>query len=248
MLRKRLVTVLTFNEGVLFRTRNFIPDHRYTANFVDAWSVDEIVLLDITRDPSFPREHFKAAVSWFASRCFVPLTVGGGVRSLDDFAGLLALGADKVAVNTGALERPELIAEASRRYGSQCVVLSLDAAAGPEKRSYRVRSRFGTLDAGWDPAGWAARAQELGAGEILVQSVDRDGSLEGYDNRLHRLVADAVFLPVLGCGGAGNWAHFDEGLKLGGLSAVCTTNIYHFTETSVKSAKAFLKARGHAMR
>ena len=141
MLRKRLVTVLTFNQGVLFRTRNFIPDHRYTANFVDAWSVDEIVLLDVTRDPAPCRPHFQAAVSWFAERCFVPLTVGGGVRSLADFEKLLGLGADKVAINTGAVERPELIAEASRRYGAQCVVLSLDAAPHGDG-GYRVRTRF----------------------------------------------------------------------------------------------------------
>ncbi|OIQ50051.1 Imidazole glycerol phosphate synthase subunit HisF [Pseudodesulfovibrio hydrargyri] len=247
MLRKRLVTVLTFNEGVLFRTRNFIPDYRYTLNFVDAWSVDEIIVLDITREPGEYRGYFEEAVSWFASQCFVPLTVGGGVRGLDDFERLLGLGADKIAVNSGAVERPELISEASRQYGSQCVVLSMDAAR-TEGGGYAVRSHFGARDTGMPPDAWARKGQELGAGEILVQSIERDGMLEGYDNELNNLVSGAVDIPVLGCSGAGNWEHFEDGFKEGGLSAVCTTNIYHFTESSIASAKLYLKQNGVLMR
>lgn len=248
MLRKRLITVLTFNEGILFRTRNFMPDYRYTLNFVDAWSVDEIVVLDISREPERYRNHFYDAVSWFTERCFVPLTVGGGVRSLNDFETLLTLGADKVAVNTGALEQPKLISEASRRYGTQCVVLSMDVARRYEAFPYEVCAAFGTRETGLSPEKWARKGQQLGAGEILVQSIERDGMLEGYDNRLNAIVSDAVDIPVLACSGAGNWQHFEEGFRQGKASGVCTTNIYHFTESSIASAKSYLKQQGVCVR
>lgn len=242
MLRKRLISVLTFNEGVLFRTRNMVPDYRYTLNFVDAWSVDEVVLLDITRDPAPAREYFYEVVNWFASKCFVPLTVGGWVRSVDDFETLLFQGADKVAVNTGALDRPEIITEAAQRYGSQCVTLSIDVRRSGDR--YETMAEFSTRGTGLDPVAWARRGQGFGAGEILLQCVEHDGMLEGYDNRLNRLVSDAVSIPVLACSGAGNWAHFVDGFRDGGVSAVCTTNIYHFTESSIASAKAYLKDSG----
>jgi imidazole glycerol-phosphate synthase subunit HisF len=243
MLRKRLVTVLTFNDGVLFRTKLFNPDYRYTLNFVDAWSVDEIVVLDVTRPAQGDRANFDAVVKRFASQCFVPLAVGGGIRSIDDVRRMIDLGADKVVVNSALAERPELIREIAAQYGSQCVVCSIDARHSRDGR-YEAFTHFATRGTGVDAAEWARRAQDLGAGEILVTSVERDGALSGYDLALCREVVSAVQIPVLICGGAGKWQHFVEGFEQGGASAVCTASIYHFTEASIHSAKAFLeKAR-----
>ncbi len=239
MLRKRIVTVLTFNDGVLFRTKLFTPDYRYTLNFVDAWSVDEIIALDVTRPGQGKRENFFEVVQRFARKCFVPLAAGGGIRTLGDVREFMAKGADKVVVNTGALQRPELIAEIAETWGSQCVVLSIDARRR-EDGTYEVFSAFAREPTGLAPVEWARRAQELGAGEILITSVERDGSLQGYDIELCRQVADAVGVPVLILGGAGNWKHFEAGFKEAGASAVCTQNIYHFTESGIRGAKAYL--------
>lgn len=247
MLRRRLITVLTLNDGVLFRTKQFTPDYRYTLNFVDAWSVDEIVALDITRDGQGDRSAFLDVVGQLATQCFVPLACGGGVRTLDDVQTLLRAGADKVIVNTQAVERPELVTEIAELYGSQCIVVSIDARHAANGR-YEVVTRFGAHPTGLDAAVWAARTQALGAGEIFLTSIERDGSLEGYDNVLNRQVADAVSIPLLVCGGAGNWQHFHEAFVDGHASAVCTTNIYHFTETSVRSAKRYLDDAGIPVR
>jgi cyclase len=247
MVRKRLITVLTVNNGILFRTRNFIPDYRYTLNFVDAWSVDEVVLLDITRPDEGEREHFYDVVRLFARNCFVPLTVGGGVRDIEDFRTLLGIGADKVSINSGAANRPDFISEAARLFGSQCVVVSVDAKLR-EDGSYGVFTCFGTVDQGRTPEDWAVEVQEKGAGEILIQSIDKDGTLEGYDNFLVGKISRAVDMPVLACSGAGTWGHFVEGFKEGGADAVCTTNIYHFTESSIKSAKQYIAKEGIPVR
>jgi cyclase len=243
MVRKRLVTVLTINSGVLFRTRSFVPDYRYTLNFVDAWSVDEVVLLDITRPGGGDRESFFHVVRQFARNCFVPLAVGGGVRCIEDIRHLLGIGADKIVLNTGAARDPDLITQASRLFGSQCVVLSIDAKR-EDGGNYQVYVANGAEPLGQSPEDWARNGQTLGAGEIFIQSIDRDGMLEGYDIELIRRVSDAVDIPVLACGGAGNWQHFVEGFEQGSAQAVCTTNIYHFTESSIRSAKQFLHAAG----
>ena len=247
MLRKRLITVLTLNDGVLFRTRGFLPDYRYTINFVDAWSIDEIVALDITRPGQGDREHFYEAVDVIATKCFVPLAAGGGVRTIDDFKLLLRIGADKVIINTEAVRRPELITEAANLFGAQCVVVSIDAMKH-ENGKYEVFTAFGTQETGLRPDEWAQKAQELGAGEIMITAIDKDGTLEGYDNELNRLVSEAVDIPVLVCGGAGKWQDFVDGFTDGEASAVCTTNIYHFTETSIKSAKVYLDKAGISVR
>ena len=247
MLRKRLITVLTFNDGVLFRTKLFTPDYRYTLNFVDAWSVDEIVVLDVTRPGQGYKETFYSVIERFARECFVPIAAGGGIRTVADVRRFLDLGADKIVINTGALAHPELITEIAEGYGSQCVVVSIDAKRHGDGR-YEVFSDFGTRATGLTPEVWARRAQELGAGEILVTSIERDGALQGYDLDLCRAVADAVTVPVLVLGGAGNWQHFADGFAHGNASAVCTQNIYHFTEASVRSAKKYLADAGIAVR
>jgi cyclase len=242
MLRRRVITVLTFNDGVLFRTKLFTPDYRYTINFVDAWSIDEIVLLDISRPERRKPEFFVGVISEFSKKSFVPLCVGGGVRRLDDFKNYLDLGADKISINTAALEQPELITQAAKRFGSQCVVVSIDARKDGD--GYRVYKNCGRDPTEWRPEDLARRAEELGAGEILITSIDRDGSLEGYDNDLCSRVVKQVTIPVIICGGAGKWQDFVDGFRKGGADAVATTNIYHFTETSIRSAKQYLVKQG----
>ncbi|WP_158600034.1 imidazole glycerol phosphate synthase subunit HisF [Azospirillum cavernae] len=248
MLRKRLVTVLTFNDGVLFRTKLFEPDYRYTHNFVDAWSVDEIVVLDVTRPGQGTRENFFRVVKDFASRCFVPLAAGGGIRSLDDVKRMIDLGADKVVVNSMTVERPALLGEIASLYGAQCVVCSIDARQTADGRRYEAFTHFGTRPTGLEPAKLARQAQTAGAGEILITSIERDGSLSGYDLDLCRSVTEAVSVPVLVSGGAGSWQHFVDAFNKAGASGVCTSNIYHFTETSIRSAKNFLDKAGIAVR
>lgn len=240
MLKKRLITVLMFNNGVLFRTKNFHPDYRYTFNFVDAWSVDEIIILDITRPGGGERSNFYHIINQFSERCFVPLAAGGRVRTIEDFRTFLGLGADKVVINTEAFDRPEFITEAAKLFGSQCVVVSIDARKN-HQGNYEVFTECGTKATGLNPAAWAKKIQDYGAGEIMISSIEKDGSLEGYDNELNRMVAEAVGIPVLVCAGAGKWQDFVDGFIQGKASAVCTTNIYHFTEVSIKSAKAYLK-------
>jgi cyclase len=239
VLHKRLITVLTFNDGVLFRTKLFTPDYRYTLNFVDAWSVDEIVILDVTRPGQGDPANFKSVVRKFASQCFVPLSVGGGIRTMQDVRRMMALGADKVVVNSVMAERPELITEIAKQYGRQCVVCSIDARQTGDGQ-YEAYTHLATQATGHSAADWARKAEQLGAGEVLATSVERDGALAGYDLELCRQVAAAVNLPVLISGGAGKWEHFVEGFNKGGAAAVCTTNIYHFTEASIGSAKAYL--------
>jgi cyclase len=243
MLRKRLITVLTFCDGVLFRTRGFTPDYRYTLNFVDSWSVDEIVVLNVTRPRGEGREAFERIVQEFARKCFVPLAAGGSVKEIEDVRRLLRIGADKVIVSTEAVARPAFITEIAQQYGAQCAVVCIDAKRSPSG-AYEVYTEFGSKPTGLDPVEWAKQVESLGGGEIIIQSIDKDGTLEGYDNELNRLVVDAVKIPVLVCGGAGAWPHFVDGFEKSRASAVCTTNIYHFTEKSIKSAKVFLKKAG----
>src|SRR3989338_10368731 len=183
MLRKRLITVLTFNDGVLFRTKVFNPDYRYTLNFVDAWSVDEIVVLDVTRPGKGNRENFLKIVEQFAERCFVPLAAGGWVKDMDDFKKLLRAGADKIVINSQAVRNPKFIKEAAQSYGAQCVVVSIDCKKD-DKGEYKVFIDQGQTPTSLNPVEWAKKAEKLGAGEIMVTAIEKDGSLEGYDNEL----------------------------------------------------------------
>jgi len=243
MLRKRLITTLTFNNGVLFRTKNFIPDYRYTLNFVDSWLVDEVIILDITRGIKKNSEKFYEIVQKFAEDCFVPLTVGGLVGSEYDFSKLLHCGADKIAINTKALEQPDFITSVAKKYGTQCVVVSIDVKKTKDG-NYEVFSKCGTNPTGLDPVKWAKRAQDFGAGEIMLTSIDKDGSLEGYDNQLNSIVSEAIDIPVLVSGGAGKWQDFVDGINIGKAAGVCTTNIYHFTKSSIASAKKYMYLKG----
>ena len=250
MLKQRLIVILTLNDGVLYRTKRFKPDYRYTINYVDSALADEVIMLDITRPGQGDRDNFVRTVEAFSDRSLVPLTVGGGIRTLDDAKELLAYGADKVVVNTGAVERPDLISEIAGLMGAQAVVLSIDAwrgIDGYEYDTYEVLTGFGTRTTDWDPAAWASIAVGLGAGEILVTSIERDGSLLGYDNTLNRQVVDAVSVPVLCAGGVGNWQHLVDALNVG-VSGVCVSNIFHMTETSLRAAKTHMKGSGCLVR
>lgn len=248
MVRRRLITILTFVDGVLFRTKLFQPDYRYTLSFVDAWSVDEVILLDVTRTGRGANQaRFLDVLEQFAGRCFVPLTAGGGVRSVEHVRVLMGKGADKVVVDTGTIERPALVDELARAYGTQCVVAAMDVRRHHDG-SYEVFSDCGRIATGLDPVAWAKRLQDLGAGEILITSIERDGSLQGYDVDLSRRVCEAVTIPVLVSGGAGNWGHFVEGFEQCGAAGVCTTNIFHFTEASIRSAKRIIASKGISVR
>lgn len=237
-----MITVLTFSDGILFRTKKFVPDYRYTLNFVDAWSVDEIVILDVSRRERKVSETFKAVVQKFAQECFVPIAVGGNIRSVQDVRAYLDVGADKVVLNTGALEKPELITEVAKSFGRQCVVMSIDAKL--EHDTYNVYGDCGQKPTGINVVEWAQECERLGAGEIMLNSIERDGSLQGYELGLCKAVSSSVNIPVLICGGAGNWRHFKDGFEQGCADAVCTNNIYHFTEASIHSAKKYLRNAG----
>ena len=241
MLKKRLIAALALNNGVLFRTKLFRPDYRYTLNFVDLWSIDEIVALDVTRPGEGERKNFEAAIEKIAENCFVPLTVGGGVKSLDDVKRLFDIGADKIAINTAALDRPAFITELAHKLGSQAVVVSMDAYPNGH-----IFSECGTHGTGRYVDEWARECEQRGAGEILLTAIDRDGALQGYDLALVKRVVDAVRIPVIALGGCGNWKHAADLLKI--ADGACTQNIYHFTETSIMGAKAFLKQQGVPVR
>ena len=246
MLKQRLIVVLTLNNGVLYRTKCFRPDYRYTINYVDSELVDEVIILDITRPGMGERKNFLRAVDAFAANSLVPVSVGGGIRAFGDAEELFDYGADKVVVNTGAVERPSLITEIAEVYGAQAVVLSIDAWRHDEG-IYEVFTEFGTRSTSSYPDRWAAGAVSCGAGEILVTSIQRDGSLLGYDNDLNRMVVDAVTVPVLCAGGVGNWQHLVDALDTG-VSGVCVSNIFHMTEVSLRAAKEHMRERGCLVR
>jgi cyclase len=203
--------------------------------------VDELMLLDITatleeRSPDYE------SVEEFSAECFVPLTVGGGIRTIDDIRNLLRAGADKICVNTAALEHPELIRDAASRYGSQCIVVSIDTrknAAG----TYACYSHSGTRPTGKEAGDWASRVESYGAGEILITSIERDGTMQGYDLDLIKTVTSRVDIPVIASGGAGNYHHMLEALEVGKASAVAAASIFQFTELTPLGAKEFLASQ-----
>jgi len=243
MLCTRLIVCLTINDGVLYRTKLFEPDYMYTHNFVDAWEVDEITIVDITRGVR-DRPKFLRTVRDISDQAFVPITIGG-VHSNSCVVEFFDHGADKVLVNTSAVERPEFITEVAKKWGNQAVVVGIDVRKTAD--GYRVFSEQGKTNTGMDPCDWAVRAEGLGAGEILLTSVDRDGSLQGYDLDLLRGVVDSVSVPVVPLGGAGAWPHFVDAVEAG-AHGVATQNIYHFTSSSILSAKKTMRDNGIPVR
>lgn len=243
MLRKRVIFCLLFNKGVLYRTRSFKPVNLYTHNFIDTWSVDEIVMLDISREneTTQEQENFFEIVNKLSKNCFVPISAGGRVRSIKDVENLLNLGADKVVINTQAFKNPSFITEIATKYGSQCAVVSIDVKK--INGDYEVYIEDGQVATGMFLKEWVSKVEQYGAGEIYLNSLDRDGMLTGYDLELVKYVESFSSLPIIISGGAGSWQHFVDAFNLG-VSAVCTTNIFHFTDTSICSAKSYLKNNG----
>lgn len=204
--------------------------------------VDELVFLDITATQDNRSPDFQL-IDELADDCFMPLTVGGGIRSIEDVRGLLKVGADKISVNTAAVENPVLITQISERFGAQCVVVSIDFKRRADG-SCEVYTHSGTRPAGREPIEFARECERLGAGEILLTSIDRDGTMTGYDVEMTKQICDAVSIPVIASGGAGNYADMEKVLIEGKASAVAAASIFHFTEQTPLEAKMYLKEKG----
>jgi cyclase len=237
-------------KGVQFVDLRDAGDPVELAARYDAEGADELVFLDITAS-SDDRETMVHVVEGIAEQVFIPFTVGGGVRTVEDVRRMLRAGADKVSLNTAAIERPETIADGADEFGAQCIVVAIDArrrVADDPSSGWEVTTHGGRRPAGLDAVEWAVRACELGAGEILLTSMDRDGTKAGYDIELLRAIGDAVNVPVIASGGVGTLHHLYEGIADGGASAVLAASIFHFGQHTVDDAKAFLDARGVPVR
>jgi cyclase len=244
---RRIIPCLDVKDGRVVKGVQFVAlrdagDPVEAASAYDAAGADELCFLDITASHE-RRDTLVEVVARTAEQVFMPLTVGGGVRRVEDVRRLLLAGADKVAINTAAVERPELISEAATRYGSQAIVVAIDARARlAVQGGWEVFVHGGRTPTGLDAIAWAGRVAELGAGEILLTSMDRDGTRSGYDLALTRAVADRVPIPVIASGGVGTLEHLREGLVEGGADAVLAASIFHFGEYTVAEAKAYLMA------
>ena len=208
--------------------------------------VDELVFLDIAATAEGRQPDYDL-IDDLADECFMPLTVGGGVRAAEDVRRLLMVGADKVAINTAAVESPRLVAECASQFGSQCIVVSIDVRRGADGR-YEAYTHSGTMPTGLDPIDLARKVEEAGAGEILLTSIDRDGMMQGYEIDLIHRVTGAVRVPVIASGGAGTYAHMSSALRDGNASAVAAASIFHFTQRTPAEAKAYLAAEGFPVR
>jgi len=254
MLAKRLIPCLDVKDGRVVKGVRFVDlrdagDPVEAALAYDAQGADELVFLDITASHE-NRKIMLEVVARTAEGIYMPLTVGGGIRGIADVRALLRAGADKVSLNTAALERPALIKEAAERFGSQCIVVALDARREPgsDPAHWGVYTHGGRRPAGRDAVEWARIAVGLGAGEILLTSMDRDGTKDGYDLELTRAVAEAVEVPVIASGGAGSLEHLCEGLVEGRADAVLAASIFHFGIHTIAEAKRYLRERGVEVR
>jgi cyclase len=253
MIKHRLIATLLVNNGVVVQTRKFkrtnMVGNAFTAvDFFNGWTVDEICVLEISNDESH-LSGFADIIDGLSRRCFVPLSVGGKIAKLDDVHRYIRAGADKVVVNTAAAENPALVTEIARAYGSQCVVVSIDARPDTTMPSgYRVVVDNARRDTDRDAGEWAKEAAGAGAGELLVNSVEHDGDKRGYDLALLRLVSGSVAIPVIAMGGVGQWSDLVDGIREGGADAAAAGNIFHYSEHSTKKAKEFMLASGLSMR
>jgi cyclase len=251
MLAKRIIPCLDVNAGRVVKGVNFVElrdagDPVEIARRYDEQGADEITFLDITAS-SDERETIFHIVEQVANQVFIPLTVGGGVRAVEDVRRLLNAGADKVSMNTAAVNNPQLVFDASDKVGSQCIVVAIDAKqTGPEK--WEVFTHGGRKNVGLDVIEWAKKVAELGAGEILLTSMDRDGAKNGFDLELTRRVSEAVSIPVIASGGVGNLQHLVDGVKQGKADAVLAASIFHYGEYTVRQAKEFMRAQGVEVR
>ena len=252
MLTKRIIPCLDIKDGRVVKGVKFVGlrdagDPVEIAKIYDAQGADELVFLDITA--SFEkRKTLVELVEKIASNIFMPFTVGGGIRDLADIRDLLNAGADKVSMNTSAVKCPQLIRDASEKFGSQCIVVAIDAQKNPEKNSWEVYINGGRTPAELDAIEWAKKSAELGAGEILLTSMDYDGTKDGYDIALTKSITDAVGIPVIASGGAGKLEHFYQAITLGNADACLAASLFHYQEYTIKEVKDYLAKKGVAVR
>ena len=252
MLTKRIIPCLDVTGGRVVKGVKFLElrdagDPVEIAEIYDRQGADELTFLDITAS-SDQRDIIIDVVRRTAERAFMPLTVGGGVRTVEDIRRLLNAGADKVSVNTAAVHRPEFVREASERFGSQCIVVAIDARQVPGEERWEVYTHGGRNPTGIDAVEWAQRMEWYGSGEILLTSMDRDGTKDGYDIPLTRGVVNSVSIPVIASGGVGNLEHLYDGFVKAGASACLAASIFHYREYTIGEAKEYLKNRGVAVR
>ncbi|KPJ70110.1 imidazole glycerol phosphate synthase [candidate division WOR-1 bacterium DG_54_3] len=251
MLAKRIIPCLDVKAGRVVKGINFLNlkdagDPVESASIYSRESADELVFLDITASIE-KRGAILEVVKKTAEHVFIPLTVGGGIRNLEDIRTLLKCGADKISINTAAVENPPLVKEASEEFGSQCIVVAIDAKR-EDKAHWQVYTYGGTKPTGMDVLDWAKKVADSGAGELLLTSMDRDGTKDGYDLELTRLVSEAVNIPVIASGGAGNLDHLYQALTEGKADAVLAASIFHYGEYSIKKTKQYLKNKGVPVR
>ena len=251
MLTKRIIPCLDVTAGRVVKGVNFVElrdagDPVEISRRYDEQGADELTFLDITAS-SDQRDIILHVIESVAEQVFIPLTVGGGVRTPADVRRLLNAGADKISINTAGIQNPDLIGESSARFGSQCIVVAIDAKAKPGG-GWEVFTHGGRHATGLDAIGWARRVEQLGAGEILLTSMDRDGTRQGFDLDLTREVSDAVGIPVIASGGVGNLQHLADGVTLGRADAVLAASIFHFGEFTVRQAKEYMASQGIAVR
>ena len=252
MLAKRIIPCLDVNQGRVVKGVNFVNlrdagDPVQAAQAYNDAGADELVFLDITASHE-QRPIMLDVVARTAEAAFMPLTVGGGIRALADIRALLTAGADKVSLNTSAVERPEFVREASERFGNQCIVVAIDAKCAASGTAWEVYTHGGRRPVGRDVVAWAREVERLGAGEILLTSMDRDGTKAGYDVELTRAVAEAVRIPVIASGGAGALEHFAHVLTDGRADAALAASLFHFGELSVAQVKTYLASQGVRVR
>lgn len=249
---KRVIPCLDIKDGRVVKGINFVNlrdagDPADVASAYDAAGADEVVFLDITAS-SDSRDTQLEWVRQVASRLFIPFTVGGGIRTVEDFRDILREGADKISVNSAAIMNPRLISDAADKFGSQCVVVAIDAKRRPDGSGWNIYKNGGRVDMGQDAVEWAAEAERRGAGEILLTSMDRDGTKAGYDLELTKAVAEAVKIPVIASGGAGKVEHFYEALADAGAEAVLAASLFHYKELEIRQVKTYLRERGISVR
>ena len=252
MFTKRIIPCLDVNEGRVVKGINFVNlrdavDLVEVAAAYDKAGADEVVFLDITAS-SDNRRTVVDMVRRVAQKVFIPFTVGGGIRTVEDFKELLREGADKISINSSAINTPELIARAADRFGSQCVVVAIDARRRADGSGWNVYKNGGRIDTGLDAIEWAEKANRLGAGEILLTSMDCDGTKAGYDVELTRRIADTVSIPVIASGGAGTMEHFYDALTEGKADAALAASLFHYKEMEIMELKDYLAKRGVPVR
>jgi len=251
MLKTRVIPCLDVKAGRVVKGVNFVNlidagDPVEQAKIYDDGGADELCFLDITASNE-NRDIIYEVVTAVAEKCFMPLTVGGGVRTIDDVRKLLLSGADKVAINTAAVTHPEFVKEASEKFGAQCIVVAIDVKRN-NQGNFEVFTHGGRQATGIEAISWAKRMTDYGAGEILLTSMDKDGTKTGFDIELTRAVSDSITIPVIASGGVGKPEHFVDGIKSGHASALLAASIFHFGEYSIKQVKQFMQEKGIAVR